>query len=120
MADINSIFTSDLDENQKHAKLIFGKLLLALRKNDFMRVYSLMSGVSEQKYSGNVFTLIFSDNSSYIMLNNKGDIEDLNTLLGDIEKGLRVELQSSNEKSFDEYQFEEYLKGEFGKMLTIK
>lgn len=120
MADINSIFTSNLNEDEKRAKSIFGKLLLALRKNDYMRIYSLMSGVADQKYCGNVIKLIFSDNNSYLMLNNKGDIEDMNRLLNDIENGLHVELVSLNEKTFDEYQFEEYLKNEFGKMVTIK
>lgn len=120
MADINSIFTSDLDENQKHARLIFGKLLLALRKNNYMKIYSLMSGVSDQEYINGVITLVFSDNNSYLMLNNNGDIADINTLLDGIESGTKVQLKCSAEKGFDEYQFEEYLKEEFGKILTIK
>lgn len=120
MADIDTIFKSKLSENEKRAKSIFGKLLLLLRKNNCMKMYSLMSGVSEQKYSDNVITLVFSDNSSYLLLNNKEDIADLNKYLNEIEEGLRVELQESGEKTFDEHQFEEYLKKEFGSIVTIK
>lgn len=120
MADINSIFKSDLDENQKHARLLFGKLLISLRNNNYMKIYSLMSGVSEQKFAGNVLTLVFSDNNSYLMLNNNGDIEDINSLLDSIENGVKIKFESSNTKGFDEYKFEEYLKEEFGKILTIK
>lgn len=120
MADINSIFKSDLDENQKHARLLFGRLLISLRNNDYMKIYSLMSGVSDQKFDGSVLTLVFSDNNSYLMLNNSGDIEDINSLLDSIESGVKIKLESSNAKEFDEYKFEEYLKEEFGKILTIK
>lgn len=120
MANIDAIFKSDLSENEKHAKSIFGKLLLLLRRNNFVRIYSLMSSVSAQNYADNVITLIFSDNSSYLMLNNKEDIANINKLLGEIEEGLSVELKTSGEKTFDEYKFEEYLKAEFGKIVTIK
>lgn len=120
MADIDNIFTSELNENEKHAKSIFGKLLLLLRKNNCMKIYSLMSGVSEQTYSNNVITLVFSDNSSYLLLNNTDDLADLNGYLNEIEEGLKVELKVSGEKTFDEHQFEEYLKDEFGKIVTIK
>lgn len=120
MTDINSIFKSDLDEGQKHARSIFGKLLLSLRRNNYMKIYSLMSGVSGWEYENNVITLIFSDNNSYLMLNNNGDIEDINKLLNDIENNLKVQFKCNAEKTFDEYKFEEYLKEEFGKIVTIK
>lgn len=120
MADLNTIFTSNLDENQKHAKLLFGKLLVSLRKNNYMKMYSLMPGVSDQKYDGHVLTLVFSDKNSYVMLNNAGDIADMDTLMNEIESGVKIALECDEQKVFDEYQFEEYLKSEFGKILTIK
>lgn len=120
MADINSIFTSNLDDSEKRAKSLFGKLLIALRKNNFMKIYSLMNNVIDEKYVDNVLKIIFSDKNSCIMLNNVDDISTINKLLNDIENGLNVSLEFEETKSFDEYQFEDFLKNEFGKILTIK
>lgn len=120
MADINSIFTSNLNDSQKHARSLFGKLLISLRKNDYMKIYSLMSNVIDQKYENNVLKLVFSDKNSYELLNNNEDILNINKLLNEIEDALTIAFECGESKGFDEYQFEEYLKNEFGKILTIK
>ena len=120
MADIDSIFTSNLDNSEKHARSLFGKLLISLRKNDFMKIYSLMNGVIDEKYEDNVLKLVFSDKNSYDMLNNTEDISTINKLLNEIENAVSVSLEFSENKTFDGYQFEEFLKSEFGKILTIK
>lgn len=120
MANFESIFTSDLDENSKRAKSIFGKLLISLRKNDYMKLYSLMSGVSDTKYEDNAIKLVFSDNTAYEMVNNSSDIAVLSELVANIDSTLKLQIESSGEKSFDEHKFTEYLKDEFGKLLTIK
>lgn len=120
MANIESIFTSDLDENSKRAKSIFGKLLISLRKNDYIKLYSLMSGVSDTKFEDNVIKLVFSDNTSHEMVNNSSDIAVLSELVAQIDSTLKLQIESSGEKSFDEHKFTEYLKDEFGKILTIK
>lgn len=120
MADIDSIFTSNLDNSEKHARSLFGKLLIVLRKNDYMKIYSLMSNVIDEKYNDNVLKLVFSDKNSCDMLNNTEDISTINKLLNEIENGLNVSMEFVENKTFDEYQFEEFLKNEFGKILTIK
>lgn len=120
MTDIDAIFKSNLNDSQKKARSIFGKLLISLRKNDYMKIYSLLGAVVDQNLKDNVITLVFSDNNSYLMLNNSGDIGDINLLLNNIQDGLKVELKCASEKNFDEYQFEQFLKEEFGKILTIK
>ncbi len=120
MVNIDAIFVSQLDDNQKHAKSVFGKLLLALRKNNSMRVYALMGSVVDQRYDGKYITIVFSDKNSYLMLNNNGDISDINAMLDDIEKGLTVKFEYIESKEFDEYKFEQYLASEFGKIVTIK
>ena len=120
MADIDSIFTSNLDTSEKHARSLFGKLLISLRKNNFMKIYSLMNGVIDEKYEDNVLKLVFSDKNSCDMLNNTEDISTINNLLNEIENAVSVSLEFSENKTFDGYQVEEFLKGEVGRILTIK
>ena len=120
MANFDEIFKSDLTEQDKLAKSIFGKLLILLRKNNHMKLYSLMNGVSDTKMQDNVIKLIFDDKIAYDMANNPNDLETLKSLLGDIDKGLSLKIENGQAKTFDEYKFVEYLKDEFGKILTIK
>ena len=120
MANFDEIFKSDLTEQDKLAKSIFGKLLILLRKNNHMKLYSLMNGVSDTKMQDNVIKLIFDDKIAYDMANNPNDLETLKSLLGDIDKGLSLKIENGQAKTFDEYKFVEYLKDEFGKILAIK
>ena len=120
MANLDNIFTSDLDENKKRSKMLFGKLLLSMRKNNHIRLYSLMSEVLDTDLVDNALLLIIGDKSTYEMISNKADIETLNQELHMIENGVSIELKCEEKKKFDLYQFEEFLKREFGKILTIK
>lgn len=120
MASIDDIFKSELSENEKLAKSYFGKLLISLKKHDDMKIYSLMSGVSDMKLEENVLKLIFSDKTSYDMLNNENDLSKINELLNSLKDGLKVKFDLLESKAFDEYKFTEYLKSEFNKILTIK
>lgn len=118
--DYNQIFKSELNENQKRVEMVFGKLLINLRKNNYMKIYSLMSGVSDKNIVDNVINLVFADKTAYEMLNNKEDIESISTILKTIEPQLKCELKLVEQKTFDEYKFVSFLKSEFSNILTIK
>jgi len=120
MAGFDEIFTSDLDENKKKSKMIFGKLLLSMRKNNHIRLYSLMSEVFDTDYKDNSLVLIIGDKSTYEMINNKVDFDTIDRELKSIDETISLELRCEEQKKFDMYQFEEMLKKEFGKILTIK
>lgn len=120
MTNFDKIFTSDLDENKKKSKMIFGKLLLSMRKNNKLRLYSLMSEVFDTELNDNTLILVIGDKSNYEMMNNKPDLETILQELSTIQSGLQVELKCVEKVKFDMYQFEERLKKEFGKILTIK
>lgn len=120
MASFDEIFISNLDENKKKSKMIFGKLLLNMRKNNLLRLYSLMSEVFDTDYKDNVLTLIIGDKSTFEMLNNKNDIDIINRELIAIDPSYVIEIKCEEQKKFDMYQFEERLRKEFGKILTIK
>ena len=120
MADLDSIFKSDLDENKKLAKRLFGKLLINMRKNNHLRLYSLMSDIGDCDFSEDTLTLIFDSKSSFEMINNKVDIECIEKELSNIQENSKIAFKCEEKKKFDKYQFTEYLKKEFGKILTIK
>jgi len=120
MANLDDIFVSNLDENKKKSKMLFGKLLLQMRKNNHIRLYSLMSEVFDSDYKDNTLILIIGDKSSYEMMNNKADIEIIQNELKEIDENLKFEFQLDEQVKFDSYQFKEFLKKEFGKILTIK
>ena len=120
MANLDDIFVSNLDENKKKSKMLFGKLLLQMRKNNHIRLYSLMSEVFDSDYKDNTLFLIIGDKSSYEMMNNKADIETIQSELKMIDSELKFEFKLEEQYKFDMYQFEEFLKKEFGKILTIK
>lgn len=118
--EIDKIFTSNLDENKKKSKMIFGKLLLNMRRNNHIRLYSLMSEVIDTEFLNDKLTLVIGDKSSFEMLNSKADFDTIEKELKSIEDTLELELKCVEQKKFDMYQFEEFLKQEFGKILTIK
>ena len=121
MADLDKIFEkSNLDENKKKSKTIFGKLLINLRKSNRIKLYSLMSSVVETDLENNEFKLTFLDKASFDLVNNKNDIEILNSMVKEIEDGAFVSLKFDKDKVFDLYQFKERLKKDFGRILTIK
>ena len=120
MANFDDIFTSNLDENKKKTKMIFGKLLLSMRKNNRLRLYSLMSEIYDTDFKDNTLVLIVGDKSNYEMMNNKTDIDTINGDLSNIEEGIKIEFKLVEKIKFDMFKFEERLKKEFGKILTIK
>ena len=120
MTNFDDIFRSELDENKKKSKMLFGKLLLNMRKNNHIRLYSLMSEVFDTNYSDSILTLIIGDKSTYEMINNKADIDTITNELNIIESGTNIEIKCEEKAKFDMYQFEERLRKEFGKILTIK
>ena len=120
MESLDKIFTSNLDENKKKSKMIFGKLLLNMRRNNLIRLYSLMSEVIDTDFDNNVLTLTVGDKSSFEMLSMKTDHETIEKELKIIDDCLSLDLKCEEQKKFDMYQFEEFLKKEFGKILTIK
>lgn len=120
MTDLNSIFVSNLSEEEKKAKSIFGKLLISLRRSNHMRLYSLLGSVVDTTYGDNVIKLILSDKTSYEMINNQTDINTINQTLNEIEEGLRCEFGCEEKVEFNAFKFKEFLKKEFDKILTIK
>ena len=121
MTDINSIFKSELTDEQKKAKSLFGKLLIALRSQNHMRIYSLMNGVIDTNIRDNVIVLRFEDKTSYALINNLDDINCINSILKKKKKKeYQVEFDMQENNDFDIYKFEEFLKSEFGRILTIK
>lgn len=121
MVELDGIFTkSNLDKNKKNSKMIFGKLLIKLRKNNKIKLYSLLESVIDTDMDVSVIKLIVKDKSTYDMLNNPTDIGILNSSLDEIANGLRLELVCCEKNEFDTQKFETFLKNEFGKILTIK
>lgn len=121
MKSFDDIFTaSNLDQNKKRAQMIFGRLLINLRKNNHIKMYSMLGGVVDTNIVDNVIKITLSDKTSYDMLNNSNDIATLNDIVKGIDGSLDVEILCSEEEAFDIHSFKVYLAEEFGKMLTIK
>ena len=121
MAGLDDIFVkSNLDENVKKAKMFFGRMLINLRKNNRIKLYSLLESVSDTKLTNNVMQITLSDKTAYDMINNGDDINVLRDALRTIQEGLDIELICDGKEEFDIYKFETFLKSEFGKLLTIK
>lgn len=121
MAGLDDIFVkSNLDENRKRAKMLFGRMLINLRKNNRIKLYSLLESVSDTVMQDNVIKITLSDKSSYDMINNSGDILVLKEVLNTIQRGLDIEIACDGKEEFDMFRFETFLKQEFGKLLTIK
>lgn len=121
MANIDAVFTkSNLDEGRKKAKMMFGRLLIALRKSNHIKLYSLLESVIDTNCTNDVLELTLSDKVAFDMINNKSDIEVLSTTLLSIQSGLSLSLVCNGKEPFDVFKFESRLKQEFGKILTIK
>ena len=121
MATIDSVFTkSNLEESKKKAKMLLGRLLISLRKNNHMKLYSLFESVEESDIIDNCLVVTMSDKFDCEMINNQGDLEQLKECLNDIESGLNVKVVFNGKEAFSIEKFESKLKDEFGKLLTIK
>ena len=120
MANLDDIFTSNLDENKKKSKMLLGKLLLNMRRNNHIRLYSLMSEVLDTDCVDKKLIIILGDKTSYEMMNNKNDLDVIEKELKAIDSEYSLELKCEEVKKFDPYKFKEFLKQEFGKILTIK
>lgn len=121
MDSFDKIFSgSDLSENEKRAKKIFGRLLISLKKSNRIKIYSLLSGVATSNIVDNDLVLVFSDSTSYNMLDNKSDLDILNGVLSSLGETLTIKLTVDGKKEFDMEMFKNRLKNEFGKILVIK
>jgi len=121
MTGIDKIFEkTNISEEKKKSKKIFGRLLINLRKDNHIKLYALMEGVADTDMQDNFLIIKFNEKASYDMVNNTRDIEMLNTILGTIESGVKCKLECLNIKIFDADRFEEFLKKEFGKIMKIK
>ena len=121
MAGLDNLFEkSTLAESKKKSKMIFGKLLIALRKSGAIKLYSLLGGVTETDIVDSKLVMYFKDQATFDMVNNANDISNLNELLFAIESELKIEMICLEKNHLDEYKFEAFLKEEFGKILTIK
>lgn len=121
MAGFDDIFVSShLDENRKKAQMVFGRLLINLRKGNKIKLYSMLGSVSDKNIVNNVLKLTLSDNTAYDMLNNATDLALLKEVVKGIDNTLDIEILGGDNNKFDMHTFENYLKEEFGKMLTIK
>lgn len=120
MTGFDKIFEkSNMSEEKKKSKKLFGRMLINLRNSNHIKLYALMEGVVDTDMNGQVVTLVFGDKTSYDMVNNVKDKEEINKILDSIEGGLSCKLECNAESAFDEYQFEQFLKNEFGKLLTV-
>lgn len=118
--NINDIFVSELDENEKRAKRLFGKLLINLRKNNRIKLYSMLGSVNKSNIIDDTIVIVVSDKTCFDMINNASDIASIQAELDQIEPGLKVKFECDGKESFDLYKFEERLREEFGRILTIK
>lgn len=121
MTNLDAIFTkNNLEESKKKAKMLFGRLLISLRKSNHIKLYSLLESVEESGINEDKLLLTLSDKVAYEMINNINDIGVLNDALKELKSGLSIDLKCSGKEELDIFKFEERLKKEFGKILTIK
>ncbi len=117
----DKIFTkTDAEEGKKKGKMYFGRLLIKLRSENHIKLYSLMESVSNTVLDNDVLKITLSDGGAYAMLNNPKDLATINDVLCSIESGVRVELNTTDKKTFNSALFEEKLRQEFGKIVVIK
>ena len=118
---IDDIFTkSSTNNNEKKAKMLFGKLLIQLRKTNHIKLYALLESVGKTDIVEDKLELTLGDKVSFDMLNNKNDLNLLASILSEIESGIGISIQCNEKEKFDIFKFESFLKNEFGKILTIK
>lgn len=117
----DKIFTkTDVEEGKKKGKMYFGRLLIKLRNENHIKLYSLMESVTNTVVDGSVLKITLADGGAYSMLSNPRDLSVINDMLQSIENGLSVDLSTSDKKTFNSVAFEEKLKQEFGKIVVIK
>ena len=121
MTSLDKIFEkSNISEEKKKSKKLFGRLLITLRNSNHIKLYSLMEGVMDTDMKDGVITLLFGDKTSFDMVNNPKDLDIINKAFDGIECGTCCKFECANIKVFDADQFERRLREEFGKMLTVK
>ena len=122
MAGLDSIFTkSNLEESKKKAKMLFGRVLINLRKTNHIKLYSLLESVVETDIANNKLVITMTDKVSFGMIDNANDRAELLKIAQEINGEFEgVEICFSGKEPFDLYKFEMRLKNEFGKITTIK
>ena len=121
MATLDQIFTkSNLEESKKKAKMMFGKVLISLRKSNHIKLYSLLESVVDTDIVDDTLKLTMSDKVAYEMINNRTDLDVLNETIKSIQPEIVVELCCNGKEPLDLFKFESRLREEFGKLLTIK
>ncbi len=121
MASIDTLFQkTNLEESKREGKMLFGRMLISLRKNNHIKLYAMLESVDDMDIVDGVLKLTMSDRTAYEMINNKEDLEALEKEVGLLKAGTKVELNCNGTKAFDIFDFENRLINEFGKKLTIK
>ena len=120
MSDLDKIFEkSNLDEDKKKSKKYLGRLLLRLKKDNCIKLYSLMGSVIDSDIKDNKFVIKLADKVSFEMINNN-DRDLMLSIINEFESGLGLDIYFDEKEVFDAHTFKNYLKDEFGKLLTIK
>lgn len=121
MASLDEIFTkNNLSESKKKAKMLFGRLLINLRKSNHIKLYSLLESVGDTDIIDGHFQIVLSDKTAYDMINNVSDLSLLQETLSMVDSKLSIKVLCDGKEPFDMFKFESRLKEEFGKLLTIK
>ena len=121
MASIDTLFQkTNLEESKREGKMLFGRMLISLRKNNHIKLYAMLESVEEMDMANGVLKLTMSDRTAYEMINNKEDLLALEASASALRPDTRVELLCNGTKAFDIFDFENRLINEFGKKLTIK
>ena len=121
MASIDTLFQkTNLEESKREGKMLFGRMLISLRKNNHIKLYAMLESVEEMDIANGVLKLTMSDRTAYEMINNKEDLLALEASASALRPDTKVELLCNGAKAFDVFDFENRLINEFGKKLTIK
>jgi hypothetical protein len=121
MASIDTLFQkTNLEESKRQGKMLFGRMLISLRKSNHIKLYAMLESVEEMDIVDNVLKLTMTDRTSYEMINNKEDLLVLEREVCKLRENTKVELLCNGTKAFDIFDFENRLINEFGKKLTIK
>lgn len=121
MASIDTLFQkTNLEESKREGKMLFGRMLISLRKSNHIKLYAMLESVEEMDLVDGTLKLTMSDRTAFEMINNKEDLLTLEQEVSSIKAGTKVELLCNGTKAFDIFGFENRLINEFGKKLTIK
>ena len=121
MASIDTLFQkTNLEESKREGKMLFGRMLISLRKSNHIKLYAMLESVEEMDLVDGTLKLTMSDRTAFEMINNKEDLLALEQEVSFIKAGTKVELLCNGTKAFDIFSFENRLINEFGKKLTIK